>query len=568
MIKANDMERGINRGRRWVLAAAWVVWVGLSMSGMAAESGEAVVVIYNSRSTESKKLAAYYGLKRGVPESQVFGFDLPEGETISRRDFKNRLQGPLLKKLEAAGLMTYSGRKRQGDPLAEVPLPLTARIRYLVLCHGVPLKIEEDPRLEESSVEQMRAELRRNEAAVDSELAVLPLSRFKLPVAGLVPNRAYNTTNAAELDPTRGVLMVARLDGPSATVARGLIDKALQAEREGLWGRAYFDARGVTDGNVKVGDDWIKGSAEIVRRLGYETVLDERDERFAGSFPLSHAAFYAGWYEYDGQASGPFARPAVEFMPGAFAYHLHSFSAATVRSATANWVGPFLAKGATISMGTVHEPFLEFTPQLPVFFHRLIHLGFSFGEAAYACQPYLSWQTTVVGDPLYRPFWRKPQAHHNELVEEKSKRVEWSQLKVVNINLATGLPAAELVAYLERLPEIEWSGVLQEKLGDLYVGAQRWNDAIGVFDKALAASESRQQQVRLALKKAQLLEVSGRSAEAYEAYQDFTKAFPEYPDLVSIYRKLQPLAAQLNRPAEQEHYQREIERLSGTPAKL
>ena len=29
--------------------------------------------------------------------------------------------------------------------------------------------------------------------------------------------------------------------------------------------------------------------------------------------------------------SGPFAQQDVEFMPGAFAYHLHSFSAASLR---------------------------------------------------------------------------------------------------------------------------------------------------------------------------------------------------------------------------------------------
>ena len=49
----------------------------------------------------------------------------------------------------------------------------------------------------------------------------------------------------ASLNPTNGILLVARLDGPSAEIARGLVDKAVQAERDGLWGRAYFDARGI-----------------------------------------------------------------------------------------------------------------------------------------------------------------------------------------------------------------------------------------------------------------------------------------------------------------------------------
>ncbi len=53
---------------------------------------------------------------------------------------------------------------------------------------------------------------------------------------------------------------------------------------------------------------------------------------------MSHIAIYAGWY--DGDVSGPFAAPKVEFMPGAFAYHLHSFSADTLRSTTQQLVRP------------------------------------------------------------------------------------------------------------------------------------------------------------------------------------------------------------------------------------
>src|SRR5207247_11155568 len=63
---------------------------------------------------------------------------------------------------------------------------------------------------------------------------------------------------AASLHPTNGILMVTRLDGPTAAIARGLVDKAIQAETDGLWGRAYFDVRGLTNGSYKLGDDWIR----------------------------------------------------------------------------------------------------------------------------------------------------------------------------------------------------------------------------------------------------------------------------------------------------------------------
>ena len=50
-----------------------------------------------------------------------------------------------------------------------------SKIRYVVLCYGVPLHIVRGRRPEEAGIGAIPARLRRNEAAVDSELACLPL---------------------------------------------------------------------------------------------------------------------------------------------------------------------------------------------------------------------------------------------------------------------------------------------------------------------------------------------------------------------------------------------------------
>lgn len=512
------------------LAMLTVVPAAAEVSSVRAdEPGNSVVVVYNSKLPESKQIAEHYAEQRNVPSDQVFGFALPVDETMTRKQYRDQLEKPLLKRLESGGLMQFaSARSRRGES-EQPPLPVNASIRYVVLCYGVPLKIAADPRLKEDDFKTLRPELQRNEAAVDSELALLPLDRFKRPLYGLVANRAYTATNAALLHPTNGILMVARLDGPSAAVARGLVDKALEAERNGLWGRAYFDARGLTNGGLKIGDDWIQGSAAIVRRLGFETTVDDQDERFGATYPMSHIALYAGWYEYDGQVSGPFTQPAVEFVPGAFAYHIHSFGAATLKSATQNWVGPLLAKGVTATMGSVYEPYLEFTPHLPTFMHRWIHQGFSFGEAAYAAQPFLSWQITVVGDPLYRPFERKPREQHDWLIRNNNRQVEWSHLKVVNINLETGLSPEDLIGYIEKLPELSESAVLLEKLATLYFAKSNYDQSIAMYQKALSKADSRQQRIRLSLRLAKMLELANRQEEAQQAYQRFAVEFPDYP---------------------------------------
>jgi uncharacterized protein (TIGR03790 family) len=551
--------------KRVFILAGLQCWLNMLVPALFASEAEAVIVIYNSNLAESRNLAGYYAARRGIPTNQVIGLDLPSTETITRQEYRDRLERPLLRKLERAKLFTFASTiKPLGKDLpSEIPrIPVQTRIRYAALCYGVPLKIQHDPNLGEESAEKLQSELRKNEAAVDSELALLPASGLRLPAFGPLASPVFGTTNRASLNPTNGVLMVCRLDGPTVEIARGLVDKAIQAETEGLWGRAYFDARGLLLGSSKVGDDWIKGAAEVTRRLGFETILDNKDERFPASFPMSQIAFYAGWYEYDGQVSGPFTRPVVEFMPGAFGYHLHSFSAQTLRSATQYWAGPLLDKGVTATMGCVYEPYLEFTPNLGVFFHRFIHLGFSFGEAAYASQRTLSWQTTVVGDPLYRPFAKKPMQQHEELLARKNRLIEWSHLKVININLVTDLPTTNLIEYLEQTPALTESPVLLEKLADLYLLRTQFSKAAENYKRAAQQASSRQQRIRVLLALARTLELFASPEEIYDAYQEFVKSFPEYPDLLAIYRKLLPLAEQLKKATDREHFQHEIDRLN------
>jgi len=382
--------------------------------------------------------------------------------------------------------------------------------------------------------------MRRDEAAVDSELALLPLVEDKVPLAGPFRNLVYTTTNRAMLHPTNGVLLVARLDGPTPAIARGLVDKALQAEADGLWGRAYFDVRNITDPGYKLGDEWIRGASEICRRLGFETVVDENPGTFPASFPMSQIAIYIGWY--DGSVSGPFTQPTVEFVPGAFAYHLHSYSAATLRSATQHWVGPLLAKGATISMGSVTEPYLSGTPDVGVFTARLLFNGFTFGEAAYASQTVLSWQTTVVGDPLYRPFGKSPEQLHRDLQAHASKLIEWSWLRLANLNLVGGKPMAEVVALLEQVAAEKPSAVITEKLADLYAAQGKPSSTVHTYAQALGLDPSPQQRLRIRLTLGEKLLAQDRQPEAYEDYQKLLQENPNYPDKLTLYRKLLPLA--------------------------
>jgi len=556
--------------------ACWLACASATVA-LAAGRGDEVVVIYNSRMPESRELAFYYAQRRDVPTNQVFGFDLPTTEMISRTDFRDQLQKPLSKALEKQKLFTIrseiipAARDKTGDVVQKVA---TAKVRYATLCFGVPVRISNDPNLSEPGTEKMRPEMRRNEAAVDSELAALPLLIQGHPLYGPARNSAYGVTNAALIHPTNGVFMVARLDGPSVEIARGLVDKAMEAETNGLWGRAYFDLRGLTNTNYKIGDDWIRNAADIVKRVGFETVVDNQPETFSAAFPMSQIAFYAGWY--DGQVSGPFTRPKVEFMPGAVAYHLHSFSAHTLRTPDQYWVGPLLAKGATATMGYVEEPYLEGTVNVAALLADFTFFGFSFGEAAYAAQQVLSWQTTVVGDPLYCPFRRKHPGEqvgdrfrdlHLQLLEHRNKLIEWSHLQVVNLNLAMGHTASDAIGYLEQQPATQKSSLLLEKLASIYYTQGKFSDAFEANAKALQLPMTPLQRVRVLLAQAQLLATFVKEDQAFDLYQQFLKEFPDYPDPLGIYQKMLPLARSLKKTSEVEKIQKEVDRLSPSAEK-
>jgi tetratricopeptide (TPR) repeat protein len=237
---------------------------------------------------------------------------------------------------------------------------------------------------------------------------------------------------------------------------------------------------------------------------------------------------------------GPFTLPKVEFMPGAIAYHLHSYSAATIRSATENWCGPLLAKGATATMGCVNEPYLAFTPNIAFFFQALGNF-YTFGEAAWAAQPALSWQTTVIGDPLYRPFGKSPQLLHAELLRQNSPLLEWSYLRLADLGLVHGARMAEISSLIANLDLTTNSAVLTEKLADLYVAQDKPYSAIEIYERALKLNPSPQQRIRIRLTLGERFLAQNRTYDAIENYKKLLEESPDYAGRDSISEKLAAL---------------------------
>jgi len=563
LMKPNFQNAAVRIG----LALSFIA-MPIAAGGGAPSDGSQVVVVYNSRLPESRDLANYYAQKRTVPTDQVIGFSLPTSEQITRHEFESHLQIPLVRKLEKAKLLKSFTKSRilskQKERAPDQPAVVAeSRIRYLVLCHGVPVKIANDPNLKEDGIENMRPEFKRNEAAIDSELALLPAYRQKPLIHGPLNNPVFGITNATQIIPSHGVLMVARLDGPSPQIARSLIDKALQSERNGLWGRAYFDLRGIKKGEYKIGDDWLRDVAKATRQAGWPTYIDEKPATLAPEFPLSQVGLYAGWYH--GEVNGPFKHPTVDFMPGAIAYHLHSYSAVQIRTDRKYWVGPLLARGVTATMGCTAEPYLVGSPDIRVFFTRLLMFGFTFGEAALASQSALSWQTTIIGDPLYQPFGKDLKTQHLKLLQENNSLAEWSYVRVVNLNLYAGRPTDQLIKYLQDQPLTARSPVMQEKLGGLFDSAGQADLCIQAYEKALMLSFNAQQKVRLILELAPKLSEQNRDQEALNLYDQLLKEMPDYPNRQAILQQQLALANEIQDLQATSRIQAEIDRINNQP---
>ncbi len=356
-----------------------------------------VLVLANAADADSLDLARRYVAARAVPESNVLAWRMPVAESIGWRDFVNTIWNPLLERLVAERWIDAIPMAPRDAAGRRKHAPNGHRIAALVVCRGVPLKLEHDPSLYvDAPPFTRRGEFRTNAGSVDAELSLLASPNY--PINAFVPNPLFQNASPAGGD-LRQVVRVARLDGPTAADAAALVERALAAERDGLRGRAYVDIAN----RDEIGDAWFEAVARQLADLGFDPTID----REPGTFP-AHARFdapvlYFGWYA--GSVEGPFALPGFRFPPGAIALHLHSYSAATLRSPNSGWTGPFVARGVTATVGNVHEPYLSFT-HAPHLLLRALARGATWVEAVYFSLPALSWQAVAIGDPLYRPFAR------------------------------------------------------------------------------------------------------------------------------------------------------------------
>ncbi|BBO71506.1 hypothetical protein DSCA_54360 [Desulfosarcina alkanivorans] len=388
-------------------------------AAQALEPGE-VLIIANQQSPKGVALARYYATKRNIPDRNLLLLDLPVAEVCSRDAYDHRIAAPVrafLKTVEPAW-----------------------GIRCLVLTYGMPLKVapadqdgaqtasalkEREAVLERltggrhetggagspSALSEELADVRRRLhqqkiatdqwASVDSELAIV--RALDAPVGGWVENPFYIGFRKRPASIAReDVLMVSRLDGPTAASVKRIIDDAVLVEKTGLSGTAYFDARWPADPSpatsaYRIYDRSIHQAARQVKGR-MPVMVDDADTLFQpGQCP--DAALYCGWYSLATYVD------AFDWQPGAVGFHIASSECTTLKKENSQvWCKRMIEKGACATIGPVGEPYLQAFPMPEVFFGFLSEGVLSLAECYMVSLPYLSWKMVLIGDPLYRPF--------------------------------------------------------------------------------------------------------------------------------------------------------------------
>ncbi len=356
-------------------------------------SPKEILVVYNTADPDSEKLAEAYRDARALPDSRLLGLDLPLKQDITRGEYEKALVAPMRKFMDENELWT------RGPDTQGLTVPTVNMIRVVLLMRGVPLRITPSPAPAnpESDGTTPPADpiSPRDEASVDSELSMFGIEG--LPAKGVLKNAFYDSKVSLAETNAPYLVLTSRIDAPTYAICKRMIDDAVATEKTGLWGRAYVDIAN----KFPEGDKWLEEIVAVNRKTGIPTVTDRFNDTFPKNYPMTDAALYYGWYDWN--VSGPFLNTGFLFRPGAVAIHLHSFSGQQLTDAHQNWCAPLLVRGAAATVGNVYEPYLHLTHHFDILHDRLLK-GWTLAEAAWAAMPVASWQGIVLGDPLYRPY--------------------------------------------------------------------------------------------------------------------------------------------------------------------
>jgi len=360
---------------------------------------ERILVVANSRSLRSVKIAHFYLKARKIPAKNLFLLSLPLKEEVSRPVYLKFIEKPLAEFLKNSGLID--------------------QILAIVLMPDIPHKIKGKVARDGDA------------ASVDSELTLLYRKLLYGPyrLGGWIPNPFFGAPLEIPFEHDRfDIYLVTRIAGYTEKDCLRLIKNALLAPQTRPPYTLVLDAR---DGPQGPGDNWLHAAYLLLRdfpglqfQLSFDPAFLVSSKRVIG---------YASWGSNDPNYP-PDRRLFLKFLPGAIGVTYVSTSARTFREPPPGWkvgaswrakhrhfagspqslIGDLIRLGITGISGNAYEPYLSASARPYLLFPAYLR-GKPLAEAYYRSLAYLSWQTVVVGDPLthlsgseFRPGNPKP----------------------------------------------------------------------------------------------------------------------------------------------------------------
>lgn len=389
-----------------------------SVSGALALSPEEVMVLANSNEKSGIKLARFYMEKRHIPLKNLLVVDLTFKETCSRKEYEENAVPPVrafIKKNDhIRAIVTMFGIPLRIAPPDNLPLEIKQLKLYQqqqealenqLTGNGIDdVETRQKKHVKLSDLKKtIKNYLRRidKRAAFDSELALVKKEKYTLNM--WLPNPFYLGFRDKKTEVRQSeVLMVSRLDGPDAGTVKRIINDTLEAEKEGLEGKAYFDARWAHPGDKPVQGYTLydKSIHEAARFLEKEkripVVLNQATTLFQpGDCP--DTALYCGWYSLANYVD------AFKWQKGSVGYHIASSECTTLRKKKSQvWCKRMLEEGIAATVGPVGEPYVQAFPVPELFFNYLTEGYLTLAESYLVSLPFLSWKMVLIGDPLYR----------------------------------------------------------------------------------------------------------------------------------------------------------------------
>jgi len=291
--------------------------------------------------------------------------------------------------------------QRRFDPVAREDLLTTTKENFGLINYARQLR---------GTIEYLKPE--ETGAALDSELSLLWWTFY--PRSRWVENPLSYRSTLKNLPRT---MMVSRLDGPQSGTARDIIAASVQVEERGLRGKIVCDSRGMKFHPEKPDayagyDETIHNLAELVRtKTALPLAVDDSPEVLPAN-SAKDVALYVGWYKLRNYV------PACQFNPGAVGFHIASLELVSLKSPDEHgWCRGMLNDGIAATMGAVAEPYLMSFPRADDFFPLLMTGKLTLAEVYWRTISLASWQLSLIGDPLYRPFKNNPALKVEDLPE-------------------------------------------------------------------------------------------------------------------------------------------------------